>query len=337
MRGLPTIRLVSDGTQWALDQEQTELLSLEGRLSFRFQTSPSPIPPRLTYFLDRHQFLKKRFLLRSSKSVINFFHGVPSHSSKFSGWLSELEKRKRALAGIRVSHHEMRALLVERGFHEGVSVIPIPVSDMFFREQRTQQEFQVRKSLGLSNSQFVIGSFQKDGQGWGSGATPKYEKGPDLFLDVIRELRKKFDNLAVLLVGPSRGYMENGLSQLGVPFRSLGRVAWESLPSLYRALDIYLVTSRDEGGPKSVLESLASGIPVISTPVGQARDFLSPPAALRVAMSFNPEELAFLVEHCIDGGSVASPDEARMFASKFRIINQVPTWEAFFQSCLKDV
>ena len=37
-------------------------------------------------------------------------------------------------------------------------------------------------------------------------------------------------------------------------------------------LDLYLITSREEGGPRAVFESMASGIPLVTTKVGQAMD-----------------------------------------------------------------
>ena len=39
-------------------------------------------------------------------------------------------------------------------------------------------------------------------------------------------------------------------------------------------MDLYLVTSRAEGGPKAILESMASGVPLISTKVGMASDII---------------------------------------------------------------
>jgi glycosyltransferase involved in cell wall biosynthesis len=48
----------------------------------------------------------------------------------------------------------------------------------------------------------------------------------------------------------------------------------DGLTTAYHALDAYLVASRQEGGPKSVLESLATGIPLVTTRVGQAPDLL---------------------------------------------------------------
>ena len=43
----------------------------------------------------------------------------------------------------------------------------------------------------------------------------------------------------------------------------------------YFICDFYLVTSRLEGGPKSILESMACGIPLISTKVGMAPDIIN--------------------------------------------------------------
>jgi glycosyltransferase involved in cell wall biosynthesis len=44
---------------------------------------------------------------------------------------------------------------------------------------------------------------------------------------------------------------------------------------LYHALDLYLVTSREEGGPLAILESLATGTPIVSTKVGLAPDLIN--------------------------------------------------------------
>ena len=37
---------------------------------------------------------------------------------------------------------------------------------------------------------------------------------------------------------------------------------------------MYLITSREEGGPRAVLESMATGVPIVSTSVGQAVDLI---------------------------------------------------------------
>lgn len=42
----------------------------------------------------------------------------------------------------------------------------------------------------------------------------------------------------------------------------------EEMPNYYNSLDLYVCASKTEGGPNPVIESMASGIPVISTDVG---------------------------------------------------------------------
>ena len=42
----------------------------------------------------------------------------------------------------------------------------------------------------------------------------------------------------------------------------------------YNVLDLYLITSREEGGPKAILESWACGVPLVSTAVGMALDVI---------------------------------------------------------------
>ncbi len=76
----------------------------------------------------------------------------------------------------------------------------------------------------------------------------------------------------MLLTGPARGYLKDGLSKLGVPFSHVYLKDFTDIPAYYGALDLYLVASRDEGGPKGVLESMATGTPLVTTCVGMAPD-----------------------------------------------------------------
>jgi glycosyltransferase involved in cell wall biosynthesis len=87
-------------------------------------------------------------------------------------------------------------------------------------------------------------------------------------------VRGEVPELHVLLSGPARGYVRNGLAVAGIPcvHRLLDR--YRDVATLYHALDAYLVSSRQEGGPKAVLESMASGVPLVTTRVGQAMDLV---------------------------------------------------------------
>lgn len=47
-----------------------------------------------------------------------------------------------------------------------------------------------------------------------------------------------------------------------------GKLPDEAMPDWYRSLDVYLVTSRYEGGPLTAAEALACGVPIVAPPVG---------------------------------------------------------------------
>src|SRR5690606_29876854 len=55
------------------------------------------------------------------------------------------------------------------------------------------------------------------------------------------------------------------------------------LNELYNAADLYLVPSRWEGGPQSVMEAAACRCKILSTPLGLARDILEPASLFRSA------------------------------------------------------
>jgi glycosyltransferase involved in cell wall biosynthesis len=48
----------------------------------------------------------------------------------------------------------------------------------------------------------------------------------------------------------------------------------DAVSEAYAAIDVCLVASRDEGGPRAVLEAMATGVPLVSTRVGQAADLV---------------------------------------------------------------
>ena len=78
----------------------------------------------------------------------------------------------------------------------------------------------------------------------------------------------------MLLGGPARGYVRQGLERLGIRYAYHYAPDRDELAKLYHPLDLYLVTSREEGGPMALMESMASHVPVVSTRVGMAPDLI---------------------------------------------------------------
>lgn len=56
--------------------------------------------------------------------------------------------------------------------------------------------------------------------------------------------------------------------------RKEGFIPHNKMPDYYNSIDVYVCASKNEGTPNPVLESLTSGVPIISTNVGIVRDAL---------------------------------------------------------------
>lgn len=144
-----------------------------------------------------------------------------------------------------------------------------------------------RIELGLNKEDFIIGSFQRDTEG-GSGL-PKLEKGPDLFCDLIQRLKdeKLVENLRVLLGGWRRSYVIERLKKMNIDYSYFELVPLETIKKMYASCDLYVVSSRYEGGPQAVLEASAMKVPIISRDVGIAKSVLSPSCIMNIPFEFS--------------------------------------------------
>jgi glycosyltransferase involved in cell wall biosynthesis len=108
----------------------------------------------------------------------------------------------------------------------------------------------------------------------------------------------------VLLTGPSRGYLLSKLRKLKIDLKYFKVDNYSMMPLYYQALDLYLITSREEGGPKGLLESIASSIPVVSTKVGMAEDLL---ASSHILSNFDPVTISSELNEMINTPGFLSP------------------------------
>lgn len=205
---------------------------------------------------------------KSNKVVLTWFHVVPSDPR-----IKFVKEAQKYVDVVHAASTITKEKLTEIGIaEEKIVVIPLGVDLSLFKPVSTQEKQKLRKKLGIPKDKVVVGSFQKDGVGWGEGLEPKLIKGPDIFVRVVEKLAKNYP-IFVLLVGPARGYVKLNLEKKNIPYGNVGYLKdFKDVAKYYRALDLYLITSRIEGGPKALLEAMASGVPIVSTKVGMVPD-----------------------------------------------------------------
>lgn len=272
--------LYSDNAGWVLDWEMRELKTICDALGvpviqplWKHARQPQSIFYSNQFFLQNEQWLD----LLPHRIGLAYFHGLPGTGNEgFDRVYAALKKHHNNLARIQVSHTEVRDVILQTGIDPSkVFLIPIGINTSFFPFRDDTMKKNARIELGVPRSAFVVGSFQKDGVGWEEGFEPKNEKGPDVFVDTMKRLKKDIPELFVMLSGPARGYVKKGLEEADIPYLHIYLQSYPKIAKLFQALDLYVVASRQEGGPKAILESMASGVPLVTTKVGQAMDLVN--------------------------------------------------------------
>ena len=105
--------------------------------------------------------------------------------------------------------------------------------------------------------------------------TPKLSKGPDRLVKIIDRLKDKHEKIEVILTGKRRNYVITELEKKNIKYKYFEMVDFSKINELYNLLDLYIVSSRFEGGPQSILECAATKTPIISTDVGIAKEILN--------------------------------------------------------------
>lgn len=133
----------------------------------------------------------------------------------------------------------------------------------------------------------LFGTFQRDSTK--DLIHPKEVKNPDLLIEILKYMPK--EKVILLIAGPRRHYLVNECLKNDIPFVYYGDYSCvkesrddlfinnhdsEVINKLYNLTDVYIVTSRIEGGPKAIIEASLTRTLIFSTKVGLAADFLHP-------------------------------------------------------------
>ncbi|MBH19487.1 MAG: hypothetical protein CL851_03580 [Crocinitomicaceae bacterium] len=152
-----------------------------------------------------------------------------------------------------------------------IKIIPFWVNQNIWFEIKNRD--QILDKYKLDSKKFYIGSFQRDTEG-SDLISPKLSKGPDRFIEIIKRKNDEH-NLSVIITGKRRDYLIKRLNEEKIDYKYFEMVSFQQLNEFYNVLDLYIVSSRYEGGPQAILECAITKTPIISTDVGIASEILS--------------------------------------------------------------
>lgn len=165
----------------------------------------------------------------------------------------------------------------------------------------------------------------------------RYEDGKNQKLAISEYLKAAIDSsMGLVLIGPEKNkyyvklkkYIDKcrkhlGLSEKEKPIILLHHIDREYISSYVANAYLYLMTSRTEVFPMSIVESIACGVPFISTDVGVVRFLMGGSVAKK-------KDLRYWIECYCNDSSIRDRqgDLCRDFASKeFKVRNQIEAIE----------
>jgi len=191
--------------------------------------------------------------------VINSHHGT-------DGWLTVshrlLERGTAGLADRLVACSDaVRRCAVEQVRLPAHKVVTIPNGVPLQRfADRTARE-RMRAALGLGPGSLVIGSV---------GRLDEPVKGYAILLQALEILDGTVPEMVCLLCGdgPARAELERSVRERGLSAQVRFLGDRQDVPLVLQALDLYVQPSLSEGFGLSVLEAMATGLPVVATHCG---------------------------------------------------------------------
>ena len=177
---------------------------------------------------------------------------------------------------------------------ERISVIPGGVNLDLFKPSHSREE--VRGRLGLPLDRPIILTVRR----------LERRMGLHNLIEAMSEVVRRYPDVLLLITG--KGTLQDELEQhirsrnLSTHIHMLGTVSDQILPLLYRAVDFSVVpTTAYEGFGLILVESLASGTPVLGTPIGAIPEVLSPLSTSLLLESPSPQHISEGIWEALSG------------------------------------
>ena len=209
-------------------------------------------------------------IILRNKKVVNTIHHIAPDKFDFDGFKEKDQY---------VDHYHAVSLKTADALSKSTSkpITPLTfwVNDNIWFESEHHVD-DLRKKHDLPLGKILVGSFQRDTEGHDL-KSPKLVKGPDLFCNYMEQMKDNLGtNFDVVLSGWRRQYVMDRLSRAGIRYHYFELCDFETLNELYNSIDLYVVSSRVEGGPQAIPECSMTRTPIISRDVGLAPEILAP-------------------------------------------------------------
>ncbi len=188
----------------------------------------------------------------------------------------------------------------------------------------------LRRTLGVKDQDYLVATI---------GRLSK-EKNQILFLEAAQQLITRHRHVKFLIVGS--GPEEHKLKQKAEQMRLSANVIFTGLISdispIYQAIDLFVLSSLTEGIPMTILEAMASRVPVVATRVGGVPELIDDRKTGLLVPSNNALKLADRIEALMLNQGLQKELTINAFElvkSKFSLDSMVESYRKVYQDILQ--
>ncbi len=158
-------------------------------------------------------------------------------------------------------------------------IIPNSIDSDFFKPEK-------RKNKEENKGKFVFGYVGK----------LRHAKGVDNIINAFSVIAAENDKVELLLIGRERDYAYSLINCLEESIKKrieiIGQIPREELVKYYQKFNCFILASRYESFPNTLLEAMSCGIPVIASNVGCVSEIIGGSPNI----IFNPEDIEKLIK-----------------------------------------
>jgi len=158
---------------------------------------------------------------------------------------------------IAITPWELRFIKEYGGDEKKIRIIPNGIAKEFFKKIKKNN---FRKKYNIKKEKKIVLFFGR----------LNITKGPDKFVEIAKLILKKRKDIIFIIRGPDEGMKEKIKKMIGNERRILMLSETRNrkeIIEMYQAADVYVLPSYREGLPLTLFEAMASGLPIVASPV----------------------------------------------------------------------